>query len=32
MLIRYPAWSRLADQIVYEYVETAGNIWMMELK
>lgn len=30
--IRYPAWSPLNDQIAYEYVETTGNIWMIELK
>jgi eukaryotic-like serine/threonine-protein kinase len=28
--VRYPAWS--ANQIVYEYAETTGNIWMIELK
>jgi eukaryotic-like serine/threonine-protein kinase len=30
--VRYPAWSPLKNQIVYEYVETTGNIWMLELK
>jgi len=30
--VRYPAWSPLGNQIVYEYAETTGNIWMMELK
>ena len=30
--VRYPAWSPLNNQIVYEYVETTGNIWMLELK
>jgi TolB protein len=30
--VRYPAWSPLGDQIVYEYTETTGNIWLMELK
>jgi Tol biopolymer transport system component/DNA-binding winged helix-turn-helix (wHTH) protein len=30
--VRYPAWSPLDNQIVYEYAETTGNIWMMELK
>jgi Tol biopolymer transport system component len=30
--VRYPAWSPLSDQIVYEYAETTGNIWSMELK
>ncbi|HSO75372.1 MAG TPA: winged helix-turn-helix domain-containing protein [Blastocatellia bacterium] len=30
--VRYPAWSPLGDQIVYEYAEVTGNIWLMELK
>jgi Tol biopolymer transport system component/DNA-binding winged helix-turn-helix (wHTH) protein len=30
--VRYPSWSPLGDRIVYEYAETAGNIWLMELK
>jgi Tol biopolymer transport system component len=30
--VRYPAWSPLGNQIVYEYVETTGNIWLLELK
>lgn len=30
--VRYPAWSPRGDQIIYEYAETTGNIWMMELK
>jgi len=30
--VRYPAWSPLGNQIVYEYNETSGNIWLMELK
>jgi Tol biopolymer transport system component len=30
--VRYPAWSRLGDKIVYEYTETTGNIWMLDLK
>jgi len=29
---RFPAWSPLGDRIVYEYSETTGNIWLMELK
>lgn len=29
---RYPAWSPLGNHIVYEYAETTGNIWLMELK
>lgn len=30
--VRYPAWSPLENQIVFEYAETTGNIWLMELK
>jgi Tol biopolymer transport system component/DNA-binding winged helix-turn-helix (wHTH) protein len=30
--VRYPAWSPRGNQIVYEYAETTGNIWMTELK
>lgn len=30
--VRYPAWSPQGDRIVYEYTETTGNIWLMELK
>jgi Tol biopolymer transport system component len=30
--VRYPAWSPLGNRIVYEYAETTGNIWLMELK
>ena len=30
--VRYPAWSPLGTQIVYEYAETTGNIWLMELR
>ena len=30
--VRYPAWSPLGNQIVYEYAETTGNIWLVELK
>lgn len=30
--VRYPTWSPLNTQIVYEYAETTGNIWMIELK
>lgn len=30
--VRYPAWSPLGNQMVYEYSETTGNIWLMELK
>jgi eukaryotic-like serine/threonine-protein kinase len=28
--VRYPAWSPRGDQIVYEYAETAGNVWLLE--
>jgi eukaryotic-like serine/threonine-protein kinase len=30
--VRYPEWSPLGNQIVYEYAETTGNIWLAELK
>lgn len=30
--VRYPAWSPEGKQIVYEYAEAFGNIWLMELK
>ncbi len=30
--VRYPSWSPLGNQITYEYAETSGNIWIMELK
>lgn len=30
--VRYPAWSPLGNQIVYEYAETSGNVWLVELK
>ena len=30
--VRYPSWSPLGNQIVYEYSDTTGNIWLMELK
>lgn len=29
---RYPEMSPLGNQIVYEYAETTGNIWSLELK
>jgi Tol biopolymer transport system component len=29
--VRYPAWSRLGDRIVYEYTETTGNVWLLDL-
>lgn len=28
----YPSWSPRGDQIVYEYTETTGNIWLMKVK
>jgi Tol biopolymer transport system component len=30
--VRYPSWSPLGNQIVYEYAETTGNIWMINVK
>jgi Tol biopolymer transport system component len=30
--VRYPAWSPLGNQIVFESAETHGNIWLMELR
>lgn len=30
--VRYPSWSPLGNQIAYEYSETVGNIWLIELK
>jgi len=30
--VRYPAWAPSGNQIVYEYQETTGNIWVMDLK
>jgi Tol biopolymer transport system component len=32
LYVRYPAWSPLGNQIVFEYAEMTANIWMMELK
>ena len=31
VVTRYPAWSPLGTQIVFEYTETTGNIWLLEL-
>lgn len=30
--VRYPTLSPRGNQVVYEYAEAAGNIWMMEFK
>jgi Tol biopolymer transport system component/DNA-binding winged helix-turn-helix (wHTH) protein len=30
--VRYPAASPRGDQVVYEYTETTGNIWMLQFK
>ncbi len=30
--VRYPEWSPQGGQIVYEYAETTGNIWLVEIK
>ena len=30
--VRYPAWSPRGNQIVYEYAETRGNVWLLDLK
>ena len=30
--VRYPASSPRGDQVVYEYTETTGNIWMLQFK
>ncbi|MDT5123658.1 MAG: eukaryotic-like serine/threonine-protein kinase [Acidobacteriota bacterium] len=30
--VRYPSWSPLGNQIAYEYAETNGNIWVLDLK
>nr|MBA3765393.1 PD40 domain-containing protein [Acidobacteriota bacterium] len=32
VFLRYPAWSPRGDKIVYEYAETTGNIWIVDLK
>ena len=29
--VRYPAWSPLGDQIIYEYSEVTGDIWLVDL-
>lgn len=30
--VRYPSWSPNGDQVVYEYTETTGNIWLAEIE
>jgi eukaryotic-like serine/threonine-protein kinase len=30
--VRYPSWSPSGDHIVYEYAETTGNVWVIDLK
>lgn len=30
--VRYPSWSPLGNQMAYEYSETTGNIWLVDLK
>jgi len=30
--VRYPSWSPLGTQVAYEYAETTGNIWVLDLK
>ena len=30
--VRYPSISPLGDKVAYEYAETTGNVWMIELK
>jgi Tol biopolymer transport system component len=29
--VRYPAWSPRGDQIVFEYAEIRGNVWLLDL-
>jgi Tol biopolymer transport system component len=29
--VRAPAWSPRGDRVVYEYSETTGNVWMMDV-
>jgi TolB protein len=28
--VRYPAWSPAGDEVVFEYAETVGDLWMLE--
>src|SRR5581483_11620108 len=30
--VRYPVWSPVGNQVVYEHGETTGNVWIMDLK
>ncbi len=30
--VRYPSWSPRGNQIIYEYAETSGNVWLIDLK
>jgi len=30
--LRYPSWSPAGNQMVYEYSETTGNIWIADCK
>jgi Tol biopolymer transport system component len=30
--VRYPVWSPVNDRIAFEYAETTGNIWMVDLE
>ncbi|HNH82777.1 MAG TPA: protein kinase [Acidobacteriota bacterium] len=30
--VRYPAWSPKGNQMVFEYAETVGNVWMIEIQ
>ena len=30
--VRYPAWSPRGDQIVFEYAEVRGNVWLLDLQ
>jgi Tol biopolymer transport system component len=30
--VRYPTWSPKGNQIVYEYSESTGHLWLMEMK
>ena len=30
--VRYPSMSSAGDKVAYEYAETTGNVWMVELK